>query len=142
MDTDDGGHCMTNVASAADMRRVFDAVSNWGRWGKEDERGTLNLLTPQRVVSGLKHVITGQQVSCSRNFPVHPGPENPYPALHHMINGGDDPCAHSPSGLESARDFIGIAFHGVASTHIDALSHVFVDGRMFNGFAATEVRST
>jgi kynurenine formamidase len=39
-------------------------------------------------------------------------------------------------------DFIGIAYHGLASSHIDALCHVFVDGKMYNGFPATDVRST
>jgi kynurenine formamidase len=45
-------------------------------------------------------------------------------------------------GLEATMDFVGVAFHGMATTHIDALCHVFVDGRMYNGFAASEVKST
>ena len=50
------------------------AVSNRGRWGKEDERGTLIFFTPQRVIAStaLKYVVTGRQISCGRNFPVHP----------------------------------------------------------------------
>ncbi|MEQ8840278.1 MAG: cyclase family protein [Acidimicrobiales bacterium] len=39
-------------------------------------------------------------------------------------------------------DFVGVAFHGMATSHIDALCHVFVDGRMYNGFDGAEVRST
>ena len=56
--------------------------------------------------------------------------------------GGDDPCAHGIPGMEVSLDFIGIAYHGLASSHIDALCHVFVDGKMYNNFPATEVRST
>lgn len=121
---------------------MFDAVSNWGRWGADDERGTLNYLTPERVAAAGRLIKSGRQVSCARNFPVMPGPENPTPALHHIVMGGDDPCAHGVPGLEVSLDFIGIAYHGLASSHIDALCHVFVEGKMYNGFPATDVRST
>jgi len=127
----------------SDMKALFDRVSNWGRWGKDDERGTLNYLTPERTAAAAKLVRAGRTVSCARNFPTRPGPENPTPALHHMVVGGDDPCAHGVPGLEATLDFIGIAYHGLASSHIDALCHVFVEGKMYNGFdGREEVRST
>jgi len=125
-----------------DMKSLFQQVSNWGRFGKDDERGTLNYLTAERTAAAAKLVRTGQSISCARNFPVTPGPENPTPALHHIVVGGDDPCAHGIPGLEASLDFIGIAYHGLASSHIDALCHVFVDGKMYNGYPATDVRST
>ena len=125
-----------------DMLRLFGEVSNWGRWGEDDEAGTLNYLTPAKIASGARLVRAGKTVSCARNFPVQPGPENPTPALHHMVIGGDDPCAHGVPGLECSLDFIGIAYHGLASTHIDALCHVFVEGKMYNNVDAREVRST
>ncbi|MBS0473500.1 MAG: cyclase family protein [Proteobacteria bacterium] len=126
----------------AEMQAIFKSVSNWGRWGAEDERGTLNYLTPERTAAAARLVRSGQSISCARNFPVQPGPENPTPALHHIVVGGDDPCAHGIPGMEVSLDFIGIAYHGLASSHIDALCHVFVDGKMYNGFPATDVRST
>jgi kynurenine formamidase len=126
----------------AEMKALFDRVSNAGRWGKEDERGTLNYLTPEKTAAAARLVKSGRSISCARNFPVHPGPENPTPALHHIVMGGDDPCAHGIPGMEVSLDFIGIAYHGLASSHIDALCHVFVDGKMYNNFPATEVRST
>lgn len=125
-----------------DMRRLFEEVSNWGRWGAKDERGTLNYLTPECVAKASTLIKTGVTVSCARDFPVQPGPENPTPALHHMVVGGDDPCAHGIPGMEVSLDFIGISFHGLSSSHIDALCHVFVDGLMYNGLPAQEVRST
>ncbi len=130
------------VVTSQEMEALFHRVSNWGRWGDDDERGTLNLLTPQRVAAAAQLIRAGQTVSCARDFPVQPGPENPTPALHHMVMGGDDPCAHGIPGMEVSLDFIGIAYHGLASTHIDALCHVFVGGKMYNGIAASEVRST
>jgi kynurenine formamidase len=79
-------------------------------------------------------------VSCSLDFPVVPSIENPTPALHHMIVAGDA-CTTLGGGLETALDFIGVAFHGMATSHIDALCHVFVNETMYNGFPASDVKS-
>ena len=125
-----------------DVAALFERVKTWGRWGAEDERGTLNYLTPEVVAAAAAEVKTGRTVSCARDFPVHPHPENPFPAQHHMVVAGDDPCVPGGNGLETAMDYIGIAFHGMASSHIDALCHVFVEGRMYNGWPATDVKST
>jgi len=133
---------VTTPTTKAEMRVMFEEVSNWGRWGWQDERGTLNYLTAEKIAAAGHLVKTGRQISCARDFPVVPGPENPTPALHHIVMGGDDPCGHGVPGLEVSLDFIGIAYHGLASSHIDALCHVFVEGKMYNGFPATEVRST
>ena len=130
------------IATKADMRALFDRVSNWGRFGTKDERGTLNYLTAEKTATAARLVKSGRTISCARNFPVQPGPENPTPALHHIVMGGDDPCAHGIPGMEVSLDFIGIAYHGLASSHIDALCHVFFEGKMYNGFPAQEVRST
>lgn len=123
------------------MREVFESVKNWGRWGDDDERGALNLITADKVREGAAAVQSGETVSCSRELPVHPDPENPNPALHMMIRGGDD-CLIPGTNFEMAMDFVGVAFHGMATSHMDALCHVFVDGKMYNGFAATDVKST
>ncbi len=124
------------------MDRLFASVSNWGRWGDDDERGTLNHLTPIEANTAASLVTEGRTVSLARDFPTQPGPENPWPAQHHMVIAGDDPCVPGMKGLEVSTDYIGIAFHGMASSHLDALCHVFQKGRMYNGHAATEVRST
>jgi kynurenine formamidase len=128
--------------SDAELRALFDQVSNWGRWGPDDERGALNHIGPAEVVAAAGLVREGRTVSLSRNFPTQPGPENPWPAQHHMLIGGDDCCVPGVEGLEVSTDFIGIAFHGMASSHIDALCHVFAQGRMYNGRSAAEVKST
>lgn len=128
--------------SAAEMQALFDACSNWGRWGPDDQRGTLNHLTPAETKAAAALVQVGRTVSLSRNFPTQPGPENPWPAHHHMVIAGDDPCVPGVDGLEVSTDYIGIAFHGMASSHLDALCHVFQGGRMYGGHPATDVKST
>jgi len=138
----DTGATARKIATKSEMRALFDRVSNWGRFGAKDERGTLNYLTHEKTAAAARLVKKGRAISCARNFPVQPGPENPTPALHHIVVGGDDPCAHGIPGMEVSLDFIGIAYHGLASSHIDALCHVFFEGKMYNGFPAQEVRST
>jgi kynurenine formamidase len=128
--------------TAQEMQALAERVSNWGRWGGEDERGTLNHLTPSHARAAAALVARGRTVSLSRDFPVAPGPENPWPAQHHMVIAGDDPCIPQVPGLEVSTDYIGIAFHGMASSHLDALCHVFQGGRMYNDRPASQVMST
>ncbi|HEV2365831.1 MAG TPA: cyclase family protein [Caulobacteraceae bacterium] len=135
---------MNDIAapSAADLEKLFAKVCNWGRWGQDDERGTLNHLQPEHARAAAALVTSGRTLSLSRNFPTAPGPQNPWPAQHHMVIAGDDPCIPAAGGLEASTDYIGIAFHGLASSHLDALCHVFQGGRMYNGYPATDVKST
>ncbi|MEZ5165026.1 MAG: cyclase family protein [Acidimicrobiales bacterium] len=140
---------MTDVATpmpmpmpdAARMQEIFDSVKNWGRWGDDDEAGALNLITEdvrRRAAAAVRH---GRVVSCARNIPVDPAPDNPHPALHMMMRGGDD-CLIPQVGLETTSDFVGLAFHGMASSHLDAFCHVLRDGLMYNGFPGSMVKST
>ena len=133
---------ISRTYSAEAIEALFGEVSNWNRWGPQDERGTLNHLTPAEARAAAALVRSGRTVSLARDFPVHPGPENPWPAQHHMVIAGDDPCIPGVDGLEVSTDYIGIAFHGMASSHLDALCHVFQGGKMYNGHPATDVKST
>lgn len=123
------------------MDEIFESVKNWGRWGKDDEAGALNLITDEVRRSAAAAVRHGRAVSCARDIPVDPAPDNPHPALHMMVAGGDD-CLVPEIGLETTSDFVGLAFHGMASTHLDALCHVHKGGLMYNGVPGTEVKST
>lgn len=125
----------------ARMEEIFESVKNWGRWGAEDESGALNLISEKVRLGAAAAVRHGRAVSCALDLPVDPDVDNPHPALHMMIIGGDD-CLVPEIGLETTMDFVGIAFHGAASSHLDALCHVLVDGKMYNGFPASEVKST
>jgi kynurenine formamidase len=127
--------------SAARMDEIFEKVKNWGRWGAEDQAGALNLITPAKRAAAAKLVKTGEIVSCARELPVQPNAENPTPALHMMIAAADACDASGVPGLEASMDFVGVAFHGMAVSHIDALCHVFVRGQMYNGFPASDVKS-
>lgn len=117
---------------------LFESTKQWGRWGDDDQRGALNLLTSERTAAAATLVRDGTVVSCGRPLPVAPALDNPTPAQHHMLLAGDVLAAR---GLQASADFVGVAFHGMAVSHVDALCHVFVEGRMWNGFPASDVTS-
>lgn len=111
--------------TAEEYAAYRERFCNWGRWGDDDEMGTLNHITPEarRAAAGL--VRTGEAVSMSRPIDTHAGPANPYPA-HHFVGAGD-------SGAMA--DYFGMFIHGFVQTHIDALCHLPVDGggKFWNG---------
>ena len=80
---------MPQPVSEQRMQQIFESVKSWGRWGKEDQAGALNLITPAKRRAAAQLVRTGEVVSLAREFPVTPSAENPNPALHMMVVGGD-----------------------------------------------------
>nr|BAM93318.1 putative cyclase [Sphingomonas sp. KSM1] len=127
--------------SDAELSLLFDKVRNWGRWGDDDQRGTLNHIGGAEVARAAALVREGRHVSMSRPFPTEPGVENPRPAQHFMAVTGEDRHAPHVPGMETTFDYIGISFHGMSCTHIDALCHLFHRGLMYNGGLPSEVRS-
>ena len=114
----------------ADIDRWMTELSNWKRWGGDDEKGTVNLITPVRLKAAAALVTEGFSVSLSRDTDSVTAPDNGTPFVHRM----SDPVAG-----EFNMDAYDISFHGFAYTHFDALSHVFYDGRMYNGFPTSTV---
>ena len=109
-----------------EVESYFRDRSNWGRWGKDDELGAINLITPQKRIAAAGLVRSGRSVSLSRYFPKTPSPENPNPAQHWMRS-----VPRGKGGFSA--DFYGIYYHGAAATHLDALCHVWDETGMWNG---------
>lgn len=118
---------------------LFALARRWRDVGDAPARGALELLTAERTRRAAALVVDGTVVSCGRDLAVRPGVDNPNPALHHMVVGGDVCGAFGPDALQASADFVGVAFHGMVVSHIDALCHVFVDGQMYNGHPASSV---
>lgn len=119
--------------STDDLDALYERAKNWGRWGSGDERGTLNLLTPERKVAAAALVTEGTTVSLAHDMAFAPTAEHPFPAEHRMLADGQHRHAHNIPGYEACRDYVGTDIHGTGLTHVDALSHMFVDGQMYNG---------
>jgi kynurenine formamidase len=124
-----------------DFKELGKQLSNWGRWGADDQRGALNHLAPVHRRAAAALVTEGITVSLAHDLAQQPSPENPYPAHHHMLASGDARDNTGIPGYEGSRDYIGTDVHGLGVTHIDALCHMFVEGQMYNGAPASDVRS-
>ena len=79
-----GARPASPAVSAEEFARTDEACKNWGRWGPDDEKGALNLITPERVAAAAGLVRSGRRVSCSWPLDTIAGPDNPKPVLHHM----------------------------------------------------------
>src|SRR5215813_12533412 len=112
----------------AQFDEMFKQVSNWGRWGKDDQLGTLNLITPERKREAAKLVREGVSVSLARELNTEKAIDNPDPFRDTMTLGVDS---------KFNMDAYTVSFHGFAFAHIDALSHTYYKGQLYNGFPAT-----
>ncbi len=114
----------TTVASQSVSRAEFERwkteLSNWGRWGKDDQLGALNLITPAKRRQAAALVREGFSVSLSRDADTQKAIDNPDPFEHSMITTGSDR--------------MGVIPHGVAHTHLDSLAHINYDGVFYNGY--------
>src|ERR1700728_4595119 len=129
------------VPSTEELDEMYESLKNWGRWGADDQRGTLNHLSDQRRAAAAGLVRTGESISLAHDLATEPLPEHPHPVQHHMLASGDARDANGIPGYEAARDHLALDVHGLWTTHVDALSHMFVRGEMFGGRPASDVRS-
>jgi kynurenine formamidase len=123
--------------SLAEFEAMFESVKNWGRWGPDDQLGTLNYITPEHVRAAAGLVRSGRTVSMEIPINTVAGPDNPNPAIHFVSQGHDIDIGSG--GLRFGLDFMGMACHGDCHTHIDALCHISYNGLTYNGKPAEEV---
>jgi kynurenine formamidase len=115
----------------ADIDAMMQELSNKGRWGRDDQKGTVNLITPAKRRQAAALVTEGVSISLARNTDPDKAIDNSSPFLVKMS---------PPADGQFNMDEYTVFFHGVAHTHFDALSHVFHDGEMYNGFPETAVK--
>ena len=113
-----------------DVLAFHQTLSNWGRWGDEDQLGALNLITPGVTAAAAATVRSGRTVSCARPLDTVSSADNPSPVAHHMTGTATE-------GMGA--DYFAIASHGFATSHLDALCHIFHEGKLFNGYPAETV---
>jgi kynurenine formamidase len=125
--------------TAVEFDQLFQRVSNWGQWGPDDEKGTLNYLTPEHVCASAALVRSGRTVSLSLPINTVAGPDNPRPSIHYMVKTHDIRPEHGEPRF--AGDFLGSELHGDSRTHVDALCHVAYKGKLYNGKSPATVTS-
>src|SRR5438045_9182447 len=104
---------------AQEFKRLFDALRRWGRWGPDDERGALHLLSPELVTAAARLVREGRSVTLSLPLNTHAAPDNPIPADHYMTMLGGAPGNAGP--VQFIKDYVGSDYHNDGHTHLDAL---------------------
>lgn len=113
------------LVSQEQFDRWLVELSNWGRWGPDDELGAFNLITPARRAAAAGLVSEGFTVSLASNAQDHESVDVPCPVEWSMVRatrtGASDRIAYP-------------CIHGPGTTHLDAFAHVFFDGRMWNGY--------
>jgi kynurenine formamidase len=116
------------LVTGAQYERWQKELSNWGRWGTNDELGALNLITPAKRRQAAALVREGVTVSLASVAQTEQAVDVPCPNEWAMLTlteaGATDRIAYP-------------CIHGAGTTHLDAFAHRFVDGRMWNGYPAS-----
>jgi kynurenine formamidase len=113
------------LVTQAQFERWQTELSNWGRWGKDDEIGALNLITPAKRKQAAALVKEGFTVSLSSNASIEKAVDVPCPNEWAMVTA-------SQSGATDRIAFPCI--HGAGTTHLDAFGHIAFNGKMWNGY--------
>ncbi len=125
----------------------FDRLSNWGRWGDDDQLGTLNLITAQSRRAAAQAVRYGVSVSCAWDIDTGPtGVQRSTFAVPFMAQAGNAEDVtmsgyHTDRRWGVAAETLTFGFHGGAYTHLDSPAHMFWDAQMYNGRPADLVRA-
>jgi len=120
-----GGVRAQEAVSVDSLRSWMRQVSNWGRWGESDQRGTLNLITPARRQAAATAVTEGVTVSLAHNLVPGANQNSLQPLeVEHIV---------APLGTTTAAvDRFSMMYHGWAYSHVDALSHFAFDSTFYN----------
>ena len=124
------------IPTEEEVLGYFESLSNWGRWGPEDQKGALNLITPAQVKRAVGLVEEGVRISLSRTIHFEATADAPNPPVHFMVESGEGWASGQKVSARpnaAATDYFGMIFHGYTITHVDSLAHFFWDGKTFNG---------
>jgi kynurenine formamidase len=132
-----------------DLREAAEKFKNWGKWGPNDEIGTLNHTRAEDIVAAAQLVRKGKVISLALNFDQHgpQGAKSKYPSLgrinplHVMLRTGTDAYSGvlDHRGIRAADDMVVMPLQ--CGTQWDGLGHIFYENYMWNGYDCREVTS-
>jgi kynurenine formamidase len=127
------------LPTETDVADYIDSLKNWGRWGCDDQLGTLNLIRPEHRVAAARLVTEGRAVSCARDLVTAYGHPDNCAQMYYVASGegvnrpdGVPPTALGRGDLGSAVEFVGLVYHGTNVTHVDSVAHLFWKGQIYN----------
>ena len=122
------------IATEADFRRAMKELSNWGRWGDQDELGAANLITPAKRKQALALAREGRAISLAHDVPQEKAADTPTFLDRAVVT-------VSPAVALDRYQYTG-TYHGVIHSHLDAVDcHIMVDGKGYNGVSMEEIKA-
>ena len=125
-----------SAVTKAQFDQWFKTMSNWGRWGKDDERGALNLITPAKTKAAAALVKTGQTVSLEKPVTRDTPPSGAQPR---PVNSGGAYTSFFKEDPDVLYERQEMEYHGGRISHFDALCHFAYEGKLYNGFNFKDV---
>src|SRR6202171_3809567 len=129
------GHGRQTIATEADFRRAMKELSNWGRWGDDDELGAANLITPAKRKQALALAKEGVTISLAHDVVQEKAADAPNILERTLGN-------VTLAGTTDRYQYTG-TYHGVIHNHLDAVNcHIMVDGKGYNGRLMEDISAT
>jgi kynurenine formamidase len=122
----------SHESTAEDFVQLMTQLSNWNRWGKDDQLGAINLITPKKRKQAVSGVKEGASFSMARSAELENAVDNPQPIIHKMTRVG---VGAPTTGIGGTGDTFFISYHGYVHTHMDSLCHFLYSGKMYNGYS-------
>ena len=122
------------IATHAEYERALDELSNWGRWGEDDELGAANLITPEKRIAAAALVTEGISVSLAHDI-----------VQERALEGGAflerEVVSANESGASDRYQYTA-SYHGTIHSHLDAVDcHMMIDGQGYNGVSLEEIEA-
>jgi kynurenine formamidase len=120
------GNARSAIANEADFRRAMQELSNWGRWGDDDELGAANLITPAKRKQALALAKEGVTISLAHDVAQEKAADAPNILVRTLVTVG-------PAVTLDQYQYTG-SYHGVVHSHLDAVNcHIMFEGKGYNG---------
>jgi kynurenine formamidase len=123
-------------ATREDFDQLMMQLSNWNRWGKDDQMGAVNLITAAKRKQAVSLVKEGASFSMARTAELEKAVDNNQPIIRNMTRVG---VGQPTTDAGGTADTFFISYHGYAHTHMDSLCHFLYKGKMSNGYSEDEV---
>jgi hypothetical protein len=122
------------IANEEDYHRALKELSNWGRWGDDDELGAANLITPAKRRQALATAKEGVTISLAHDIPQEKAADAPNILERTLGN-------VTPTGTTDRYQYTG-TYHGVVHSHLDSVDcHMMVDGKGYNGRTMEDINA-
>ncbi len=123
IDTKSANKTYETLANDDEVNNILPKISNWNKWGENDQRGTINYISSERIIEAARLITVGHTISLARETSIT------------QTSGVREGQYEMQKGKYGSRDFVGAVWHGFAVTHLDGLAHVFADTlQMYNGY--------